>query len=108
MVNIVVLVGRLVKDPELRHAGETPVCNFVLAVDRNFKNSEGEREADFLPVVVWRKLAEICAEHLKKGRLVAVTGRIQVRHWEDDAAERHYVTEIVGDGVKFLDKPKEE
>jgi len=108
MVNIVVLVGRLVKDPELKHAGETPVCNFVLAVDRNYKNSEGEREADFLPVVVWRKLAEICAEHLKKGRLVAVRGRIQVRYWEDEAGDRHYVTEVVADEVKFLDKQKGE
>lgn len=107
MVNNVVLVGRLVKDPELRQAGETPVCNFVLAVDRNYKNSEGERETDFLPVVVWRRLAEICADNLKKGRLVAVTGRVQVRNWEDDSGYRHYATEIVADEVKFLDKPKE-
>ncbi|MBA1335373.1 MAG: Single-stranded DNA-binding protein [Firmicutes bacterium] len=107
MVNNVVLVGRLVKDPELKQAGETPVCSFVLAVDRNYKNSEGEREADFLPVVAWRKLGEICAENLSKGRLVAVTGRIQVRNWEDETSQRHYVTEIVAEEVRFLDRPKE-
>ncbi len=107
MVNNVVLVGRLVKDPELNQAGEVPVCKFILAVDRNYKNSEGERDTDFLPVVVWRKLAEICAENLSKGRLVAVTGRIQVRNWEDETSQRRYVTEIVADELRFLDRPKE-
>ncbi|MDI6604084.1 MAG: single-stranded DNA-binding protein [Thermoanaerobacteraceae bacterium] len=66
MINNVVLVGRLTKDPELKKAGDIPTCSFTLAVDRNFTNSEGEREADFIQITVWRKLAEICSTNLAK------------------------------------------
>jgi len=107
VINNVTLVGRLTRDPELRKAGDVSVCSFTLAVDRDFLNGEGERETDFIPVVTWRKLAESCANNLKKGRLVGVTGRIQVRQWEQEG-ERHWKTEVVADFVVFLDRKKKE
>lgn len=106
MLNRVCLVGRLTRDPELRFLPETgtPVATFTLAVNRNFKNKQGEIEADFIPIVVWRRLAELCANYLSKGRLVAVSGRIQTRSWEDESGRRRYVTEVVADEVSFLDR----
>lgn len=105
MLNHVVLIGRPVKDPELRYTPTgTAVTQFILAVDRPFTNSEGEREADFIPVQTWRGLAETVANHLRKGKLVAVEGRIQVRNYENNEGKRVYVTEIVADNVRFLEK----
>lgn len=105
MLNRVVLIGRPVKDPELRYTPTgTAITQFILAVDRPFTNSEGEREADFIPVQTWRGLAETVASFLKKGKLVAVEGRIQVRHYDNSEGKRVYVTEIVADNVRFLDK----
>lgn len=105
MINMVVLIGRLTKDPVLRFipGSGVPVASFTLAVDRNFTNQQGVREADFIPIVAWRKLAEICANNLTKGRLVAVTGRIQTRNWDDQEGKRHFITEVVADNVRFLD-----
>jgi|SRR5690554_436448 len=104
MLNRVVLIGRLTRDPELRYIPSgTPVANFTLAVDRPFTNRQGEREADFVPIVVWRKAAENCANYLGKGSLVAVDGRLQVRSYEKDG-QRRYITEIVAEDVRFLDK----
>ena len=105
-MNKVVLIGRLTRDPELRFAAGSGVAvtTFTLAVDRDFKNREGQYEADFIPIVCWRKLAEIVAENLSKGRLVAVSGRIQTRNYEGNDGQRRYVTEIVADGVQFLEK----
>jgi single-strand DNA-binding protein len=83
MLNRVVLIGRLTRDPELRYTpAGVAVTQFTLAVDRPFSsnNNGGEREADFIPIVTWRQLAETCANYLRKGRLTAVEGRIQVRH----------------------------
>lgn len=108
MINNVVLVGRLTKDPELKKAGDISTCFFTLAVDRNFTNAEGEREADFIQVLTWRKLAETCAANLLKGRLVGITGRIQTRSWNDEDGNRHWNTEVVADEVKFLDSKKKE
>lgn len=107
MINNVTLIGRLTRDPELRKAGDVPVCSFTLAVDRDFLNGEGERETDFIPVVTWRKLAETCANNLKKGRLVGVTGRIQVRQWEQEGKKRRGM-EVVADNVRFLDSGKKD
>ena len=106
MINKVCLVGRLTRDPELRVVPGTgaQVATFTLAVDRNYKNRQGEREADFIRIVTWRKLAELCASYLGKGRLVGITGRIQVRSWEDDAGQRRSITEVVADEVAFLDR----
>ncbi|KXG76401.1 Single-stranded DNA-binding protein A [Fervidicola ferrireducens] len=107
-LNKVILIGRLTKDPELRFtpANGVAVTTFTLAVDRPFLNQKGERETDFIPVVVWRKLAETCANNLKKGRLVGVSGRLQVRSYDTPGGQRRYVTEVVADEVQFLDRPK--
>lgn len=108
MLNRVILIGRLSRDPDMRYSPSGVACTtFTLAVDRPFTNSSGEKEADFIPIVVWRKLAESCAEYLRKGRLCAVEGRIQVRHYDNNEGKRVYVTEVVADNVRFLERPKE-
>ncbi len=104
MLNRVILIGRLTRDPELKYIPSgTPVASFTLAVDRSFTNKDGEREADFIPIVVWRKQAENCANYLGKGSLVAVDGRMQVRTYEQDG-QRRYITEVIADSVRFLDR----
>ncbi|OMF05220.1 single-stranded DNA-binding protein [Paenibacillus amylolyticus] len=104
MLNNVVLIGRLVRDPELRYTpAGVAVTQFTLAVDRPFTSQGGEREADFIPIVTWRQLAETCANYLRKGRLAAVEGRIQVRNYENNEGKRVYVTEIIADNVRFLE-----
>lgn len=108
-MNKVILIGRLTKDPELRYTPGTgvPVATFTLAVDRRFTNASGERETDFIKIVVWRKLAELCANNLNKGRLVGVCGRLQVRSFEGQDGQKRWVTEVVADEVQFLDWPKD-
>jgi single-strand DNA-binding protein len=108
-MNKVILIGRLTKDVDIRYteAGKA-VANFTLAVDRPFKNQQGEKEADFIRIVVWGKQAENCANYIGKGRLVAVDGRLQIRSYEGQDGDRKYITEVVAETVKFLDKPKEE
>lgn len=104
MLNKASLVGRLTKDVELRYLGNgTPVANFTLAINRPFKNRQGENEADFLNIVVWRKQAENCAQYIGKGSLVAISGRIQSRSYDNAEGQRRYITEIVADEVHFLD-----
>lgn len=108
MLNTVILIGRLVRDPELRYTPSgVAVGSFTIAVDRPFTNQQGEREADFIDVVLWRKLAETCASHLGKGRLVAVEGRLQVRSYETQDGQRRRVAEVVANTVRFLDRPRE-
>lgn len=103
MLNRVILIGRLTRDPELRYSpAGVAITQFTLAVDRPFTNN-GEREADFIPVVTWRQLAETCANYLRKGRLTAVEGRIQVRNYENNEGKRVYVTEVIADNVRFLE-----
>jgi len=104
LLNRVILIGRLTKDPELRYTpAGVAVTQFTLAVDRPFSNNSGEREADFINIVTWRQLAETCANYLRKGRLTAVEGRIQVRHYDNNEGKRVYVTEVVADNVRFLE-----
>ena len=104
MMNRVVLVGRLTKDPDLRYTPSgVPVATFTLAVNRTFSNQQGEREADFINCVVWRKPAENVANFLKKGSLAGVDGRIQTRNYEGQDGKRVYVTEIVAESVQFLE-----
>ncbi|MGG0717558.1 single-stranded DNA-binding protein [Robertmurraya massiliosenegalensis] len=104
MMNRVVLVGRLTKDPELRYTPNgVPVATFTLAVNRSFSNQQGEREADFINCVVWRRPAENVANFLKKGSLAGVDGRIQTRNYEGQDGKRVYVTEIVAESVQFLE-----
>ena len=105
MLNKAILIGRLTKDPELRSTSNNiSVTSFTIAVDRNFTNQQGEREADFIPVVAWRSLAETCARYLTKGRLVAVSGRMQVRSYEGNDGLKRYITEVVADEVQFLER----
>jgi single-strand DNA-binding protein len=114
-MNKVILIGNLTKDPDLKTlpSSGTAVCNFTVAVERRFKNQQGEREVDFLPVVVWKAQAESCAKFLRKGSQVAVSGSIQTRTYEAQDKTKRYVTEIMAEEVKFLsrvagEKPKDE
>ena len=103
-MNKVILIGRLTKDPELRYTtSNTPVATFTLAVNRTFTNQSGEREADFINIVVWRKQAENCKNYINQGSQVAVEGRIQTRSYDDQNGQKRYVTEVVADNVQFLD-----
>jgi single-strand DNA-binding protein len=104
MLNRVVLVGRLTKDPELKYTPNgVAVCNFTLAVNRPFKNGQGEQEADFINIVVWRKPAENAAQYLKKGSLAGVDGRLQTRSYENQQGQRVYVIEVMAESVQFLE-----
>jgi len=104
-MNKCVIIGNLTKDPDLRTTPTgTSVCNFTVAVSRKYANQSGEREADFIPVVVWRTQAENCAKYLRKGSQVAIAGSIQTRNYEGQDGGRRYVTEIVAEEVKFLNR----
>lgn len=104
MINRVVLVGRLTKDPELRYtANGIAVATFTLAVNRPFSNQQGNREADFINTVVWRKQAENVANFLKKGSLAGVDGRIQTRSFDNNEGRRIFMTEVVAESVQFLE-----
>jgi len=104
MINRTVLVGRLTRDPELRYtAGGAAVATFSLAVNRNFTNQNGEREADFINCVIWRKAAENFANFTHKGSLVGVDGRIQTRNYENQQGQRVYVTEVVVENFSLLE-----
>ena len=104
MMNRVVLVGRLTKDPDLRYTPNgVPVATFTLAVNRTFTNQQGERETDFINCVVWRRPAENVANFLKKGSLAGVDGRIQTRNYEGQDGKRVYVTEVLAESVQFLE-----
>ena len=102
-MNKVILIGRLTRDPELRYtSSNVPTASFSLAVDRTFTNQNGEREADFINIVVWRKQAENCKNYLTKGSQVAIEGRIQTRNYDGQDGKKVYVTEVVADNVQFL------
>lgn len=104
MINSVVLVGRLTKDPELKYTqGGIASCRFTLAVNRTFTNQAGEREADFVNCVAWRKTAENTANFLKKGSLAGIEGRIQTSNFEGKDGNRVFMTEVVADSVQFLE-----
>ena len=107
-MNKAILIGRLTKDPELR---TTPtgrnVCQFSVAVSRNFTNANGEREADFINCVVWDKQAENLVKYQKKGNQIAVEGRIQTRNWDDEQGQKHYITEVVAEEAYFADSKRD-
>jgi single stranded DNA-binding protein (ssb) len=104
MLNRVVLVGRLTRDPDLRQTTTgVSVATFTIAVNRTFANQAGEREADFIQCVVWRKSAENVARYVSKGSLVGVDGRIQTRSYDAQDGSKRYVTEVVADSVQFLE-----
>ena len=109
MLNKVVLIGRLTRDPEIRHIPSgAAVTTFTLAVNRNFTNQQGERETDFIRIVAWQKQAELCANYLKKGRLVAVEGRLQIRNYETQDGQKRRVAEVVANFVQFLDRNRDD
>lgn len=102
-MNKVVLIGNLVRDPEVRATQSgISVCNFTVAVNRRFKKENGEQETDFLNVIAWRQLAELCGKYLAKGRKVAVTGSIQTRTYEAKDGSKRTAWDIVADEVEFL------
>ena len=107
MINNVVLVGRVVKELDLKYTSSgTAVGTFSLAVNRQFTNQAGEREADFISCVIWRKSAENMANFTTKGSLVGITGRIQTRNYDNQQGQRVYVTEVVADSFTLLE-PKQ-
>ena len=104
MINNVVLVGRMTRDADLRYTpSNQAVATFTLAVNRNFKNQAGEREADFINCVIWRQQAENLANWAKKGTLVGITGRIQTRNYENQQGQRVYVTEVIAENFQVLE-----
>ena len=105
MINNVTLVGRLTRDPELKYTpSNIAITTFNLAVNRNFKGANGEREADFINCMIWRKQAELFADWCKKGNLVGITGRIQTRSYDNQQGQRVYVTEVVAETFQPLEK----
>ena len=107
MLNNVNLTGRLTRDPDLKYTSEgVPVSNMMLAVNRSIKSKSGGPEADFFPLIAWREKAEIMANHLKKGSLIGITGRLQSRDYETQDGRKVYITEVVVSEFTFLKKKK--
>lgn len=108
-MNRVILIGNLTKDPELRYTPNgTAVTTFTLAINRPRANQAGEKEADFINIVAWQKLADVCATYLRKGKQAAIEGRLQTRSYDDKEGKRRYVTEVIAENVKFLNGGREE
>lgn len=108
-MNKVILVGRLCRDPDVKNTTTNKaVATFTLAVDRRFKNKDGQKETDFVPIVVWGKQAELAGQYLSKGSQIGTCGRLQVRNYDDKEGNKRYVTEVVADEITFLQtKPKD-
>ena len=108
MMNNIVLMGRLTRDPELRHTGSgVSVASFSLAVDRDFKTDGGERETDFIDIVAWRNTADFVSKYFTKGRMAVVSGRLQIRTWADKEGNKRRAAVVVADSVYFGDSKKE-
>lgn len=108
MLNKIILMGRLVRDPELRRTnGGTPVASFTIAVDRDFKSQGGEKETDFIDIVAWRNTAEFVSKYFTKGRMAVVEGRLQIRDWTDKEGNKRKAAEVVADNVYFGDSKKD-
>jgi len=102
MLNVVSLMGRLTKAPELRQTTTNiPVASFTVAVDRDFTGKDGERETDFVPCVAWKRTGEFVAKHFDKGSLIALTGRLQIRSYTDKSGEKRSIAEVIADTVYF-------
>lgn len=107
-MNVVILIGRLVADPELKYTPSgVAVCSFRIAVDRRFRSEAGEQQTDFIDVVAWRQQAELVANYMGKGRLVGVQGRLQIRSWVQPDGQRRSKAEVVADQIQFLDRPRD-
>ena len=108
MLNKIIIMGRLTRDPEMRHTQTgTAVASLTLACDRDFKPQNGKKEADFIDVVVWGKTAEFAANYFTKGRMAIVDGRLQVRSWQDKDGNKRKTTEVVADRMYFGDSKQE-
>lgn len=109
MLNKIILMGRLTRDPELRRTESgTAVCSFSIAVDRDFKSKNGEKETDFIDIVSWRATAEFVSKYFTKGRMAVVEGRLQIRDWTDKEGGKRRSAEVIADNVYFGDsKPKD-
>ena len=108
MLNKIILMGRLTRDPELRRTGSgTAVTSFSLAVDRDFKSQSGEKETDFIDVVAWRNTAEFVSKYFTKGRMAVVEGRLQIRDWTDRDGGKRRTAEVIADNVDFGDTKRD-
>ena len=108
MLNKIIIMGRLTRDPELRRTGSgTAVTSFSLAVDRDFKSQSGEKETDFIDVVAWRSTAEFVSKYFTKGRMAVVEGRLQIRDWTDRDGGKRRSAEVVADNVYFGDSKRD-
>lgn len=109
MLNKIIIMGRLTRDPELRRTGSgTAVTSFSLACDRDFKYQSGDKETDFIEVVAWKKTAEFVSKYFSKGRMAVVDGRLQIRDWTDKAGNKRTTAEVVADNVYFADSKRSE
>lgn len=103
-MNRAVLVGRLTKDPEIKMTtNQTPYCNFTIAVDRRFKDANGQRQADFINCVAWRQTATFIQKYFRKGSRIGICGSIQTRNYEDQNGQKHYVTEVIAEEAEFVE-----
>lgn len=103
-MNKAILMGRLTRDPEMRTTqSQLPVASFTIAVDRRFKNANGEKQADFIPIVAWRQQAEFVSKYFHKGSRIVVVGSVQTRNWEDNEGNKRYATEVIADEIYFGD-----
>ena len=108
MLNKIILMGRLTRDPELRRTGTgTAVTSFSLAVDRDFKSQSGEKETDFIDIVAWRSTAEFVSKYFTKGRMAVVEGRLQLRDWTDRDGNKRRTAEVIADNVYFGDSKRD-
>lgn len=108
MLNRIIVMGRMTRDPELRRTGSgTAVASFTVAVDRDFKSLSGEKETDFIDVVAWRNTAEFVSKYFSKGRMAVVEGRLQIRDWTDKDGNKRRTAEIVADSVYFGDSKRD-
>ena len=109
MLNKIIIMGRLTRDPELRRTGSgTAVTSFSLACDRDFKSQRGDKETDFIEVVAWKNTAEFVSKYFSKGRMAVVEGRLQIRDWTDKAGNKRTTAEVVADNVYFADSKRSE
>ena len=103
-MNKVQIIGRITKDPEVKYTqNQLPFCNFIIAVDRRFKDANGQRQADFIACVAWRATADFIGKYFRKGSKIAVVGSIQTRSYEDQEGKKHLVTEVVVDEAEFVE-----
>ncbi len=109
MLNKIIIMGRLTRDPEMRTVGDASVCGFSIACDRDYKSKNGDKETDFIDVVAWRATADFVSKYFTKGRMAVIEGRLQIRQWEDKEGNKRRNAEIVADRVYFGDsKPSEQ